>query len=95
MGRGQHILELQIAEAELVSQRQLLQQRAARQIDHLRAQNPLWLIGSGFLAGVLVQQLDVLLGEVGTKSSLKIMAQFWPLLAARKTAVMASSCGTP
>ncbi|MDO8862275.1 hypothetical protein Q6D67_11225 [Haliea sp. E1-2-M8] len=91
MKRKQQIRELQFAEAELVARRQLLQQSAQQRLDQLRALGPYWLIGGGFVAGVLVQRADTLLSGSGVGTPLAIGLRLWPLLSSGMTAGLALS----
>ncbi len=79
MGRRQLILELRAAEAELAVQRQALQRCGRARIAFLRGLHPVWLVGGGFLAGVVAQRAQALTGA-GLGSAAVAGWRLWPIL---------------
>jgi len=73
MGRRQQVTALKSAEAQVAAQRQLLQQCLRAQARALRGLGPARLIGLGFVSGVLIQRLAMLVS--GSRlGSLPLMA---------------------
>lgn len=94
MGRRQQIHELQAAEAELASRRQLLRQSARQRVDYLRVLGPYWLIGGGFVAGFVTQRFGGLIGVTILESPLAMGLRLWPMLSAGFNTGLAASTST-
>jgi hypothetical protein len=80
MRRRQLIRELRAAEAELIVQRQALQRCGRARIAVLRGLHPVWLVGGGFLAGVVAQRAQALQTGAGLGSVVLLGLRLWPML---------------
>ncbi|QIB66642.1 hypothetical protein [Kineobactrum salinum] len=81
MQRQQLIRELRAAEAALILERKALHDCVRSRVSVLRALHPVYLLGGGFLAGVVVQRAQaLLLPGLGLGSAATLGLRLWPLL---------------
>lgn len=72
MSRKQQLRELQLAEEALEGRRDLLYRAARSRLDHLRRLHPAWLLGGGFIAGIVTHRVGVWAGGSAMASSLLV-----------------------
>lgn len=80
-GRKQLILELRATETRLEAQWERVQENSEARLDYLRRAHPGWLIGGGFVSGVVVERMLALWAGSAMASRLVYRGmRLWPLL---------------
>ena len=80
MGRRKLISDIKATDIQLAAQRRVLQLRLAERLDWVGRLPAVWRIGGGFLSGVVLQRLVMLLPLQRGRALLMTGFQLWPAL---------------